>query len=97
MVKLCVNREMAAVQYWYLYCRFWAEGGGGQYGQRQGGGGRPGGGGGYSVCKRAPTAVRPLESGGCRDLKRLKKKTVLILYCRIGELSESVQLLFHFK
>ena len=50
----------------------------------------PPGGGGYSVCKRVPTAVRPLESGGCRDLQGLKKKGggVLILYCKIGELSE---------
>ena len=32
-----------------------------------------GGGGGYSVGKRVPTAVRPLESGGCRDPRQLKK------------------------
>ena len=43
--------------------------------------------------------VRPLESGGCRDPKLLKKGggAVLILYCRIGELSESVQLIFLLK
>ena len=33
----------------------------------------PGGGGGYSVWKRVPSAVRPLESGGCRDPRQLKK------------------------
>ena len=33
----------------------------------------PGGGGGYLVWKRVPTAVQPLESGGCRDPRQLKK------------------------
>ena len=57
----------------------------------------PGRGGGYSVQKRVPTAVRPLESGACRDPQQLKKGAVLILYCRIGGLSETVQLIFHVK
>ena len=45
---------------------------------------------GYSVLKRVPTAVQPLESRGCRDPGRQKKAKnsgdVLVLYGRIGEL-----------
>ena len=54
----------------------------------------PPGEGGYSVCKRVLTAVRPLESGGCHNPWWLKKGVVLLLYRRIGELSESGQLIF---
>ena len=59
-----------------------------------------GGGGGYSVWTRILTAVRPLASVCCHDLQWLKKKgggAALILYCRIGELSELVQLIVHVK
>ena len=58
-----------------------------------------GGGGGGLLWKRVPTAVRPLESRGCRNLRQLKKRggggAVLISW--IGGLSESVQLIFHVK
>ena len=38
---------------------------------------------GYSVWKRVPTVVRPLERGGCRNL-RLLKKGGLSLYHIVG-------------
>ena len=55
------------------------------------------GGGGHLVWKRVPTAVRPLESGGCHDPRRLKRGAVLLSYCRIGGLSETVQIIFPIK
>ena len=51
--------------------------------------------GGYSVWKRVPTADRPLRSGGCRAARWLKKGAVLLLYCKIRELSESLHPIFY--
>ena len=57
----------------------------------------PVGGGGYSVWKRVPTAVRPLRSSGCRNSRWLYKErgAVLLLYCKIRELSESLHAIFY--
>ena len=57
----------------------------------------PGGGGVLSLEKCTDCGPPAGELWLSQPTTAKKRGAVLILYCRIGELSESVQLIFHFK